>query len=189
LWYWYSDDGECLIVSWLETNRTSKHRLNVDHAYYLSKTMQYFGGACVFMVLVTAMLGTTSPSCLAYPVPADSEDGYRFQEDYPDALQITCTAPVRWTPCATGPADRKPRHRPADHPRTRYPRAAVWRDDTSVKNISRGTDRLIIRQNYSIIFAIVVIIILLLLLLRFMAVAIVLLDLHDGIFNKLLLAW
>ncbi|CAI6363877.1 unnamed protein product [Macrosiphum euphorbiae] len=90
--------------------------------------MRYFGGVCFFIVFVTALMGALQPRCRAHPVPvegADSEDGYHFREDYPDALQITCTAPVRLTPCATGPADRKPRRRPADSSGTRCPRPAA----------------------------------------------------------------
>jgi len=102
------------------------------------KIMQYRGSACVFILFVSTLL-VAPPSCRAYPAPeesADSEDGYHFREDYPDALQITCTAPVRSTPCATGPADRKPRARPSDCGATKCPRAVPWcprcQDDTTI---------------------------------------------------------
>jgi len=143
--YRHGDDGDGLTVNCCTSAHRSSDKSSSPaditgqtsiarrrYPYYLRGTMRYFGGVCVFVVFVTAHL----LRCRAHPVPAeggDSEDGYHFREDYPDALQITCTAPVRLTPCATGPADRKPRRRPADRPGTRCPRPVFApRDDTSI---------------------------------------------------------
>jgi len=109
--------------------------------------MRFSGGTCVFLVFVSALL----PRCHSYPVPyegADLEDGYRFREDYPDALQVTCTASVRPTTCATGPADRKPHPRPSDRSK-----AATWRDEDVCSGFSAERIYLVLYTSRLVVIA------------------------------------